>query len=418
LTSYDHPSIAANSVGAPFTVLLQLPATPPPGFALQDMYIVMRTDALNQVPETNENNNFGQVGDGRDRERINVTVTPPRNLGFKIDVVFPVSALTATQRAVFQFAADRWSSVISGDLPDAGLIDDVQIIALGVPIDGPLGVLGSAGPTAVRTDYGNLPIQGQMRFDSADLALLESSGDLFSTILHEMGHVLGIGTLWQSQGLVTDLGTFDPRFRGTFATAEYNRIFGRNESSVPIESFATAGPGSAEGHWRESTFTNELMTPFLGSLGEVSPLSRVTVASLADLGYQVNLANADVFVPTPQPGSLTASSSVAPSRSASIGSMTYYRAIRPADALLVPLVNEDIESASVETEIVPIRSGQSSTSVNADTVEETSSLATDLYFAEQHAYIKMDSAADPWTHALQSDLSHVVDELVSAALAE
>jgi hypothetical protein len=46
-------------------------------------------------------------------------------------------------------------------------------------------------------------------------------------------------------------------------------------------------------HWREETFFNELMTGFLGS--PPSPLSRLTVASLADLGYGVDFGAADPY---------------------------------------------------------------------------------------------------------------------------
>ena len=37
-----------------------------------------------------------------------------------------------------------------------------------------------------------------MQFDVADMAKLISNGTLQSVVLHEMGHVLGIGTLWDT----------------------------------------------------------------------------------------------------------------------------------------------------------------------------------------------------------------------------
>ena len=43
-----------------------------------------------------------------------------------------------------------------------------------------------------------LPTLGSMRFDSADLQSLLDDGTLDDTILHEMGHVLGIGTIWDA----------------------------------------------------------------------------------------------------------------------------------------------------------------------------------------------------------------------------
>ena len=59
-----------------------------------------------------------------------------------------------------------------------------------------------------------------------------------------------------------------------------------------------AGPGTADSHWRETIFGNELMTGYLNS--GTNPLSAVTVGSLADLGYGVDLAAADTFG-TPAP---------------------------------------------------------------------------------------------------------------------
>jgi hypothetical protein len=53
------------------------------------------------------------------------------------------------------------------------------------------------------------------------------------------------------------------------------------------------GGGTACGHWDEECMGNELMTGFLGP--STSPLSRITVATLQDLGYQVDYSNADAF---------------------------------------------------------------------------------------------------------------------------
>ena len=50
-------------------------------------------------------------------------------------------------------------------------------------------------------------ITASWRFDTADLASLESDGRLLGVILHEMGHVLGIGTIWETFGLLFGAGT-------------------------------------------------------------------------------------------------------------------------------------------------------------------------------------------------------------------
>jgi hypothetical protein len=161
-------------------------------------------------------------------------------------------------------------------------------------IDGVGGILGQSGPDRFRSGS-LLPYHGVMEFDSADMASMESSGLLYSVVLHEMGHILGIGTLWTDFGLLSGAGTSNPIFTGANATAQYNQIYGTTARGVPVE--AGGGSGTADSHWRETVFTNELMTGWAGP-GSNLPLSRVTVGSLADLGYTVNYAAADAYTPT------------------------------------------------------------------------------------------------------------------------
>jgi hypothetical protein len=133
-----------------------------------------------------------------------------------------------------------------------------------------------------------------MQIDTADLATLETSGQLLSVLIHEMAHAIGFGTIWKEKGLLSGAGGADPRFTGPGATAEYRALFGVADTSVPVE--AEAGEGSRDSHWRESVFVNELMTPDLNP-DMANPLSRITVASMADLGYTVNLNAADPYQP-------------------------------------------------------------------------------------------------------------------------
>lgn len=222
------------------------------------------------------------------------TPTPTPTSGFTITL--RTTGLTATQQSIFNQAAARWSQIITGDIPNAtyqGIaVDDVLIDASAAPIDGVGRVLGQAGPDALRAGSA-LPIHGDMEFDSADLASLEANGSLQSVVMHEMGHVLGIGTIWQQRGFLTGAGTADPRFTGPLASWAYNNLFGTTATSVPVE--GNSSPvGSRDSHWRESVFGSELMTPYLS--GASNPISTVTVASLADLGYIVNLAAADNLV--------------------------------------------------------------------------------------------------------------------------
>jgi Leishmanolysin len=232
---------------------------------------------------------------------------------FNIEVRF-LSNATASQRQAFANAQSRWESLITGDLEDLNLtttagecgpnspainedIDDLLILVTLDSIDGPGNVLGSAGPCFVR-NTNNLSVLGAMVFDTTDLQDVEAAGLLNALILHEMGHVLGFGSLWPTDSLLADpslppTNGVDPHFTGPQAIAAFNGIGGSSYTGakVPVEN--TGGEGTADGHWRESVFGNELMTGFVDP-GQ-NPLSVVTVASLADEGYTVNLNGADPF---------------------------------------------------------------------------------------------------------------------------
>ena len=243
--------------------------------------------------------------------------TPTSTGGFQITL--SMSGLTVSQQAIFQQASARWQEIIVGDLPNATYrgqsVDDILIAASSVTIDGVNGILGQAGPDAFRS-ASDLPYHGIMQFDSADMASMERSGLLFSVVLHEMGHVLGVGTIWEDRGLLSGAGPSNPIFVGAHATAAYNQMFGTSARGVPVEN--TGGAGTADGHWRETIFVNELMTGWAGP-GTNLPMSSVTVASLWDLGYTVNMAAANSY--TPSSSALATARSAAAARSSSI--LTY-----------------------------------------------------------------------------------------------
>jgi hypothetical protein len=187
---------------------------------------------------------------------------------YTIEVRF-LGGLTTAQKNAFKTAADRWTKVIVGDLPsvqvDGEVIDDLLILAQGVAIDGPGGILGQAGPTHVRPPAAGtaafLPVKGIMSFDTADLAKMQSKG------------------------------TLNPRFTGKTAKTEFGKLKGKPAAEVPVEN--TGGPGTQDGHWRESVFRNELMSGFIAAPN--NPLSRMTVGSLQDMGYTVDLAKAEEY---------------------------------------------------------------------------------------------------------------------------
>ncbi|MDT7802728.1 MAG: hypothetical protein QOI78_6161 [Actinomycetota bacterium] len=219
---------------------------------------------------------------------------------FTITVRF-AGGLTPSQQDAFAAAADRWAKVIVGDLPsvvvDGELIDDVLIVAKGADIDGEGHILGQALITHVRPagpePSALLPARGEMTFDKVDLAKMEAEGILGDVITHEMGHVVGVGSRWAAKGLLVGKGTTDPTFSGPGAMAEYHKLRGGSGDPVRVPVENTGGPGTADVHWRDRTFGNELMTGFVNRAP--NPLSRVTAASLGDLGYQVDVDAADAY---------------------------------------------------------------------------------------------------------------------------
>lgn len=179
-------------------------------------------------------------------------------------------------------------------------------------IDGPGNILGSAGPASGGYDDSGylLAATGTMQFDSADFS--SPTGSFQDVVLHEMAHVIGVGTLWQLNGLYNPSApsVIDPgngqtvgRYTGTHGLLGWQAEFDENATFVPVEK--GGGGGTANGHWNEgdggavtgytSAITgldarNELMT---GWLNPNSFIGEVTKGSLRDLGYEV------IIVPEP-----------------------------------------------------------------------------------------------------------------------
>ncbi|KAG7369383.1 laminin G domain containing protein [Nitzschia inconspicua] len=219
------------------------------------------------------------------------------NLWLDLDV-------SRTEVATFYlFAHSRWSTVITGDstastsiekLPEnnqgpAGIpeiLDDLYIYGYDECIDGESGSVGFFGPLVLDPDTSR-PITGIMALDRADIPREIANGRLEAIILHEMGHVLGIGDLWDTFNLRNP----DNKFVGSSAISVWQNEYGC-PGLPPIETEGSFGTYFV--HWEESTLQDELMTASYGSL---NPLSSLTIASLEDLGYTVDYAAANPYCP-------------------------------------------------------------------------------------------------------------------------
>lgn len=225
--------------------------------------------------------------------------------------------VTDDMKAKLRQAADRWSNVIVGDLPDVVFegrrIDDIEIDVTVSPASSlPAGVIAGAGYDQRRSGERGLPYRGFMEISSA----YATAPGIMNTLTHEIGHALGFGSLWQGQAgfksLVSGVGTANPIYVGANAVREYNAIFGQSGTSIPLYEQSRANPpaydGSYASHWRDSVFNAaggssfELMTSRYNVTGSINGrpvpaiLSRVTVGAMQDIGYVVSYGNVEKYV--------------------------------------------------------------------------------------------------------------------------
>ena len=223
---------------------------------------------------------------------------------FNIELVF-LEDFSDSRKRKIGFAAQRWASIFTADLPDYEFSSDWQAscgnqsfeIRKGERIDDLriyVGFIDSGGwaigrgwPSLLRDNH--LPVVGCMVFSPIGVF-----GNTYFTGLHEIGHVLGFGTTWTNNGLLHepswDFPNGDPHFNGSLAVAAFDEAGGHGYrgAKVPVAGFSPNGEYD-NSHWRSYVFGDELMT----ATGGNKALSAVTLQSLADLGYSVDISQAD-----------------------------------------------------------------------------------------------------------------------------
>lgn len=121
----------------------------------------------------------------------------------------------------------RWSEVITHVPCGGNVINPAGRLLIGstlAEIDGDRdedgNILGFAGPRSLHDGCRTISATGEMTFDIFDIGVLEDTGALEGVILHEMGHVIGVGCAKQRRGnvgsTVASVGTYS-RSTSTFS---------------------------------------------------------------------------------------------------------------------------------------------------------------------------------------------------------
>ena len=228
------------------------------------------------------------------------------SVAFDIDLRWIGDVPRSVQRSV-RSAARRWQRIVTGELPDVhttipaeqclndedvdASIDDVMVFVA-------FRNTGEANPIASATScvhdddtrgMARRPIVGWIRVNADASDDWSSVTDLFDAIMaHELGHVLGFteDVLDASGYLRKSPAT---HFAGPKAVEAFEEQCGTSYDGdpVPMENDAA--------HWLDSALSGEIMGP---NIGAGSPISKITVQTLADLGYEVDENKAEPFYRT------------------------------------------------------------------------------------------------------------------------
>ena len=184
----------------------------------------------------------------------------------------------------FTFDTDRegdydWGTARGGRILIDRVVDDVAVIVTSDPeLTG-----GAWGGVVQWTAANSLPAISEIIL--AEELLSGSADVLRGVLMHEMCHALGFGTTWTEE-LHKELNG-DTHFAGPLAIEAFDAAGGSSYSGKKV-------PATANGHWRGEVFGQELLSAS-ADMSHPAPLSAITIQAMADMGYMVDVSQADPY---------------------------------------------------------------------------------------------------------------------------
>ena len=202
------------------------------------------------------------------------------------------SSMNATAQATIRKAADFWEKAIS-----YSSFNGSQILTINVSEDNSISGWGAfAGASITTVDANgrvilNRPISGGVHL-SPDvvngLNINSNSGNNTGLLIHEMGHILGIAG-WGENSVDLSTGNYNANTYAGWAYGELKGTF--TQTAIPLTT--GVGIGSDYIHWKEQVFGNETMSQIFG--GATASLSQLSLASLRDVGWNINYGVAQPY---------------------------------------------------------------------------------------------------------------------------
>jgi len=217
----------------------------------------------------------------------------PRQFSIQVNLASGLEGLSTAALTAITDAVHYWEEVIAASPFEGPQILPITLVGAFSTED----YLAFGGPSALGYDANGhiMPTAGNTTLNTRYLEWYNQNPSALASLMrHEFAHVLGFGTLWNyypeldpSRRLV-DTATATYR-ADTYAGWAYGELVGTyRQTAVPVDTATWQ-------HWDETTFDQELLTPFTETSGISEPLSQLTIAALRDLGWTVNYGAAQSY---------------------------------------------------------------------------------------------------------------------------